>query len=60
MSTDRNTLWLKYVNTCSMGGTPEQRRWAFDAWWKPEKADAMASKRAEQKASKRQQAKALR
>ena len=60
MIVDRDTLWRKYLNTCWAGGTPEQRQWAFNAWWKPEKADALASKRAEQRATKREQAKALR
>ena len=59
MSADR--LFRAYINVCWVReSTDEQRREAFDAWWKPEKADAMATKKAEQKATKREQAKALR
>lgn len=60
MSQDRDVLWRKYLNTCWCGGTPEQRQWAFDAWWKPEKASIVKAKQDEQKATKRAQAEALR
>ena len=57
----QDELWREYIATANARtATPEQRRAAWDAWWKPEKADAMASKRAEQRATKREQAKALR
>ena len=59
-SPDRDVLWGKYLSTVRCGGTTEQRAFAFGQWWKHEKADALASKRAEQKATKREQAKALR
>lgn len=28
------SAWKAYVSTCHTGGTPEQRRWAFDQWLK--------------------------
>ena len=57
----QDDLWRTYIATANTRiATPEQRQAAWDAWWKPEKAAAVASKRAEQKATKRQQAKALR
>jgi hypothetical protein len=38
----RAEAWRKYVSTCQTGGTPEQRRWAFDLWLKYEKKAALA------------------
>lgn len=59
MSTTQDELWRKYDAAChTKGATDEQRRFAFDQWWKPEKADAMATKQAEQQATKREQSKA--
>ena len=28
------SAWKAYVSTVQTGGTPEQRRWAFDQWLK--------------------------
>ena len=60
MIVDRDTLWRKYLNTCWAGGTPEQRRWAFGQWWKLEKAHAFATTKAELRATRKTQAKAIR
>ena len=60
-SSPSDSLWGEYIATANTRtATPEQRQAAFDQWWEPEKADALASKRAEQRATKREQAKALR
>jgi hypothetical protein len=42
--TKRDVAWRKYVSTCQTGGTPEQRRWAFDLWLKLEKKDMLAER----------------
>jgi len=57
---ERDALWRRYLSARRMAGTDAECRYAFNAWWKHEKAAAVASKRAEQKATKREQAKALR
>jgi hypothetical protein len=43
--TKRDVAWRKYVSTCQLGGTREQRLWAFRAWLALEQKD-MAAERA--------------
>lgn len=50
---ERNVLWRKYLNACWAGGTKEQRKWAFDNWFREEMKDVESQ-------SKRAKAKALR
>jgi hypothetical protein len=59
MTLDRHMLWQKYLSCTRAGGTPEQRRAAFQAWWKLERADSFASTRADLSRGRRTKAKAL-
>jgi hypothetical protein len=57
---DRDALWRRYESARLLGGGPEECQFAFDQWWKAEKADALQTYKDEQRELKRKKAKAIR